>query len=65
MNRYKLTVCAGDPDMEIIEANLSYVDFMVITKSIAGIFNAEYLIKANNGRSYDVGIIDNIELIAG
>lgn len=59
--KYLLTLCKGEPEEEIVEAELTDGDVEIIKQSINGIFDAEYLITTMDGKQFNVGIIDNIE----
>ena len=60
---YLLTLCKGEKDEELVKAVLTLKDVEIIKSSICGDYNKEYLIKTTMGKTYDVGIIDEIELL--
>lgn len=59
--RYKLLLCAGEPDEEIVFADLTYIEANTIKTDINGTHNGQFLIKLTDGREIDIGIIDKIE----
>lgn len=60
---YLLTLCKGEKDEELVKAILTSQDVEIIKLSIRGDYNCEYLIETTTGKTYDVGIIDEIELL--
>ena len=60
---YLLTLCKGEKDEELVKAYLTPQDVEIINSSIRGDYNCEYLIETATGEKYDVGIIDEIELL--
>lgn len=61
MRRYKLTLCAGEPEEQVVYARLTDAEFMIISLDILGELNCEHLITLENGETIDTGIIDSIE----
>lgn len=63
IERYKLTLCEGEPDEQIVYANLTNDAMQMIKKDIRGELNGEYLIALENGELIETGIIDAIERV--
>lgn len=61
MKQYRLTLCAGEPDEQIVYAHLTDNDVEMINLDMCGELNCEYLISLDNGETIDVGIIDYME----
>lgn len=60
MRRYKLVLCAGEPDEQIKYANLTADEVAAIQQDIRGELNSEHLITLEGGETIDTGIIDYI-----
>ena len=58
--RYRLTICAGEPEEQVVYAHLTENDLEMIMADMRGELNCEYLITLDNGEIIDTGIIDDI-----
>lgn len=61
IERYKLTLCEGEPDEQVVYANLTNRIVKLIKQDIRGELNCEFLIAIENGELIETGIIDRIE----
>ena len=61
IERYKLTLCEGEPDEQVVYANLTNEMVELIKQDIRGELNRECLIALENGELIETGIIDRIE----
>ncbi len=61
MKKYQLTICAGEPDEQIVYAHLSEKDVEMIHRDMQGELNCQYCITLDNYEIIDIGIIDYIE----
>ena len=61
--RYRLTLCAGEPEEQVVYAHLTDNDLEMIMADMSGELNCEYLIILDNGETIDTGIIDDIDRV--
>lgn len=64
VKRYKLTLCEGEHDEQIVYANLTNDEVALIKQDIRGELNRECLIALENGELIETGIIDRIERVS-
>ena len=61
MKRYRLTICAGEPDERVVYVNLTSKDVEMINKDMQGELNCAYYITLDTYEIIEVGIIDFVE----
>lgn len=61
---YKLTLCEGEHDEQIVYAKLTNYEVELIKQDIRGELNRECLIALENGELIETGIIDRIEKVS-
>lgn len=61
--KYALTICQGEPEEKVVYAHLSQTEVDNITSDMAGTLNRNMLIKLDNGKMLEAGIVDCIELV--
>lgn len=61
MKRYRLTICAGEPDERVVYVGLTAKDVEMINKDMQGELDCKYYITLDTYEIIDVAIIDFIE----
>jgi hypothetical protein len=61
MKRYQLTLFVGEPNEQVVYADLTEKDVEMINMDMQGELNCQYYITLDNYDIIDVGIIDYIE----
>lgn len=59
--RYKITICKGEPEEEVMYADLTVTEYEKIKLDLEGSLNSEHTILTVNGEKIETGIIDYIE----